>query len=694
MDEIHDETSRCTELDIDLERRSAPGSTPELFTVKFRIKRPGNEAEDGYVEHGRPLDRAALRASENDPAKYGAMLTELLFGTPESSKAFAYARGAADRLRIRLFLDLAAHDLHDLRWETLRDPDRPASSLLSSRRILFSRYLKSSDWAEVKLRPRKARALVVIADPADLGKYGLQGVDVAAQLARVRTSLADVEITTIVSDREASPPQRASLARIVEALGGEHDLLYLVCHGRHHKGESSLFLENDSGNTARTPDEALIQALRDLEQRPRLVVLASCEGAGAGVEGTSADGDALVALGPRLLTEAGIPAVLAMQGRVRIRTVETFMPVFFAELTRTGLIDRAVAVARGFIRDPNEASRPTLFMRLRSGRLWYNEGFVDHKKFVGMQPQALSAIRAFMKGAKCTPIIGPGLLETVFEFRGWLARSWAERYDFPLAPTQSEDLSAVAQFLAIEYGRDIIDSRIVVDLSERAERLLSTTSAGSPRSLAESLTALRARRFAGRADPYRILAEQPMPVYILGTQDPMLVEALRECGKRPQIGILPWRQGIKDKLPADFELTVQEPLVYHLFGTFDTPDSLVLTQDDYVEFLLRAQRPEVRDAIPPEVLRRLNTDSLLFLGFHIESWEFRVVFRTVEEHRTRVFRNYMSVVQLEPTESILRDPDGAYRYFQDYLGGTRIKSDIYWGTPEGLLAELAKGEAR
>ena len=53
-----------------------------------------------------------------------------------------------------------------------------------------------------------------------------------------------------------------------------------------------------------------------------------------------------------------------------METVATLMPRFFQELAADGQIDRALAVARGLVRDRPDAWMPALFLRLRGGRLW------------------------------------------------------------------------------------------------------------------------------------------------------------------------------------------------------------------------------------------------------------------------------------------------------------------------------------
>jgi hypothetical protein len=114
----------------------------------------------------------------------------------------------------------------------------------------------------------------------------------------------------------------------------------------------------------------MVAALKRIPVLPRLIVLASCESASTG-----ASEDAMAALGPQL-AGAGVPAVIAMQGKVAMETIDEFMPRFFTELKRDGQIDRAMAAARGeaVLNKRKDYWMPVLFMRLTSGSLWHKEG--------------------------------------------------------------------------------------------------------------------------------------------------------------------------------------------------------------------------------------------------------------------------------------------------------------------------------
>ena len=149
------------------------------------------------------------------------------------------------------------------------------------------------------------------------------------------------------------------------------DVLYLACHGRLIGDTPWLLLEDDDRAARRAfRASAWWKASAGWRQKPRLVILASCESA------SSATGEALAALGPRLVLTAGVPAVVAMQGPVTVPTVETFMPVFFRELMKDGDIDRAMAFARRAASESDAPDwwAPVLYMNLFRGQLWRAPG--------------------------------------------------------------------------------------------------------------------------------------------------------------------------------------------------------------------------------------------------------------------------------------------------------------------------------
>ena len=350
----------CPDFEIVLQRQDV-----DSYALELRFSQPESETDIRLTSLVQ-FDMDGLRALALDATAYGQLLSQSLFADPAVQALFAQARSQAQTqevpLRLRLFISSSAPEMHRLRWETLRDP-QDGSSFLTGERVLFSRYLSSFDWRPVRLRPQAAlRALVVIANPTDLGSYQpggrpLAALDVANELAQAKKGLGNIPVTALASNSSAT------LNNLGTHLRSGYDILNLICHGALVQGEPWLWLEDASGRTHRVAGSEFVTRLQELQQCPRLVVLASCQSAGV-----------VAALGPRL-AEAGVPAVLAMQGNVTMQTVDQFMPVFFQELQRDGQLDRAIAVARGAVRERPDWWMPVLFMRLKSGRIWYAPGF-------------------------------------------------------------------------------------------------------------------------------------------------------------------------------------------------------------------------------------------------------------------------------------------------------------------------------
>jgi CHAT domain/SIR2-like domain len=675
------------DLEIGLHRQDA-----DSYRIELRFSMPKSDSEirlGGDTPILVHLDMDELCAQELDPDAYGLLLGERLFNNARMKTAFAQAISNAQSnevpLRLRLFVGPSAPELNALRWETLRHP-QDGSSLLTSEHILFSRYLSSYDWRPVRLRPRAdLRSLVLIANPSDLSEKSggsLAAIDVDGEVAQVKTNLRGTIVKQLASNGSATMDNM--IGRLREGV----DILYLLCHGTIKDHVPWLWLEDDDGATRRVAGSEFVTRLKELKQRPRLVVLASCQSAGTGYGASAGDAGILAALGP-CLAEAGIPAVLAMQGSISIETVSRFMPVFFKELSRDGQIDRAIAVARGTVRDRFDCWMPALFMRLKSGRIWYAPGFAGEQRALEKWPSLLRHIRR----GRCTPILGPGLTEPMFGSRREIAQRWAETHHFPMEPYHQEDLPQVAQYLTIHLDRMFPRDDLIEHLCREIRARFSLPDTLQDASLDELVTAIGGQCWEGNeAEPHRVLAELPLPIYITTNPGSVLKEALLCAGKAPQVEFCRWNDritmlpSIYDSEPA-YRPDAARPLVYHLFGTLNEPDSLVLTEDDYFDYLIGVTRNS--DLIPQPVLRALTDSALLFLGFQLGDWNFRILFRSImlQEGGSRL-RNYAHVAaQVDPEQGRILEPEGARRYLEKYFMKNADVS-IYWGSPSDFAEDL------
>ena len=207
--------------------------------------------------------------------------------------------------------------------------------------------------------------------------------------------------------------------------------------------------------------------------------------------------------------------------------------------------------------------------------------------------------------------------------------------------------------------------------------------------LARLVKKVAALRRQDPQDAYRLVAALPARVFIDATPDGLLTEALKEAGKAPEERFLVWRRGQEPPPPYVAEPTVSAPLVYQVLGRFRDPDSLVLTQDDYFDYLIGASRD--RALIPNVVRHALTGRTLLFLGFQLADWSFRVLFRLIMSQDGRAQgRNLKfphAAVQVDPEGSQLIDLGEARKYLMESYGSDAIS--LYWGSGEDFLRDLA-----
>jgi WD40 repeat protein len=333
-----------------------------------------------------------LLAVEAVPADYGRTLSRQLFSDPRLAQRFRLVETAAQlrgvALRMSLRIDPSAKELQALRWELLAHPES-GERLTTSETVLLSRFMVSHDWRPIRLRAKAdLRALVVVSapEPAKLARLQLAPVDFVVEARNARRGLAGIAIDVL-----GGPAYPVTVDAMLDALRPGVDILYLVSHGMFARssGTAGLVLQDEFGEAQIVKAEEFTRRVAELEHLPRLVVLASCQSAGDGNQFGSNERTTVQATLAAQLADAGVPAVLAMQGHITMATVEAMMPTMFKELLRDGRIDRALAVARGKVRDRHDAWMPALFTRLSDGRLWLDE---PARKVVEREPERTSEL--------------------------------------------------------------------------------------------------------------------------------------------------------------------------------------------------------------------------------------------------------------------------------------------------------------
>ena len=141
--------------------------------------------------------------------------------------------------------------------------------------------------------------------------------------------------------------------------------------------------------------------------------------------------------------------------------------------------------------------------------------------------------------------------------------------------------------------------------------------------------------FGNKTTPHHKLAKLELPLYITTNYDDLMYMALKQNGKKPKRYISPWYRtesfDPREEEPfneADYEPSPQQPLVVHLHGHQTISESLVLTKNDYINFMTAyAENPE--RVLHFAILAMLIQSPLLFIGYSLNDINLSVIFRSI-----------------------------------------------------------------
>jgi hypothetical protein len=291
---------------------------------------------------------------------------------------------------------------------------------------------------------------------------------------------------------------------------------------------------------------------------------------------------------------------------------------------------------------------------------------------------------------KCIPVIGPGAFSEWIDLDR-ITKTWAEGYNYPYPLEDSSQLPRVSQFLAIQEGDDIIPKRTL----SRKLRINPPMNFNLP-DLENSV--------------YAVLANLNLPIYITTNYDHLMEDALRSKGKEPISDFCIWKE-LKDKdlkdteshhrntetrktfdndssfdSPGDKRPTRAAPLVFHLLGDIDTPTSMVLTEKDYIDFVIFLSKMKDR-YMPHSIRQTLPRSTLMFVGYRLEDISFLIVFQGFIKLMSSLEGKSIAV-QVQMSHKIDQDQKKIIRRYITKFAEQAFKIRIYWGESDEFLKEL------
>lgn len=241
--------------------------------------------------------------------------------------------------------------------------------------------------------------------------------------------------------------------------------------------------------------------------------------------------------------------------------------------------------------------------------------------------------------------------------------------DFTHNDLRADFLDFVKNFVYAQAEQQGVDAEV---LAEAEAQFPTTTVTGFARLLGYP------RFDRGPQDPLLVLANLPFRVLLTTSPYTFLEAALARAGKSPRTTVIRWRQDLRDLIDPGIPLVPpgrdprEFPLVCHLFGLETYSSSLVLSEDDYLEFLVDvnlARGDDKRDSVPAEVRKALSRD-LLVLGFSLNSWAFRALYAGLVKSDDTHAEKRGICVQLPPSEA-------ERAYLHDYLQ-REARFEVIW----------------
>ena len=199
---------------------------------------------------------------------------------------------------------------------------------------------------------------------------------------------------------------------------------------------------------------------------------------------------------------------------------------------------------------------------------------------------------------------------------------------------------------------------------------------------------------AGRVNPLQTLAKLNLPIYITTSHFDFLERALIAENRQPQTQICYWAEEPltyrheSHQTNNNLTPTVEEPLVFHIFGLEYYPESMVLNEDDYLDFLtaIAGDANQKKPKIPRYLRKALTQSSLILLGYQLRDWEFRVMFRGLINSTPASLRVFNLAIQLDPAAQGIVSADQVRTYLKKYFDQTHFT--VEWGSTQDFIQKL------
>jgi hypothetical protein len=125
----------------------------------------------------------------------------------------------------------------------------------------------------------------------------------------------------------------------------------------------------------------------------------------------------------------------------------------------------------------------------------------------------------------------------------------------------------------------------------------------------------------------RALAQLEFPIIVTTNYDQIVERALRQAGKEPQISVYDPDHAAQTEDCRTFDS--RQPLVFKIHGDITHPSSIVITDEDYRQFVMRMGDRGPYHPVPETVAYYMKRWPTLFVGYSLMDYNLRLLFKSL-----------------------------------------------------------------
>jgi hypothetical protein len=122
------------------------------------------------------------------------------------------------------------------------------------------------------------------------------------------------------------------------------------------------------------------------------------------------------------------------------------------------------------------------------------------------------------------------------------------------------------------------------------------------------------------------LAGMRFPLVITTNYDQLFENALAAHNKKPHVSVY---SPDRFTMTRDYSPSAEQPFLFKIHGDIDVPESLVVTDEDYIQFVMRMTDREPFNPVPETITYYLKRWPTLFVGYSLMDYNLRLLFKSL-----------------------------------------------------------------